>query len=119
MSASTGRHETRALLRAHLAAASGYRHLTRRCPVCYRLLRLAMEPLTAPQAPHPPQDPCTAAGSPPDPETATSAPGRGFGAVPGPSRPPAEGGEAPADPRGDRHGDLHKERQEGESPPAA
>ncbi|GGY03771.1 DUF6274 family protein [Streptomyces minutiscleroticus] len=40
----SGRHETRALLRAHLSAASGgYRHLTRRCPVCHRLLRLAME----------------------------------------------------------------------------
>ncbi|MEC4016473.1 DUF6274 family protein [Streptomyces sp. H27-D2] len=39
----TPRHETRALLRAHLAAASGYRHLTRHCPVCRRLLRLAME----------------------------------------------------------------------------
>lgn len=37
------RHETRALLRAHLAAASGYRHLTRHCPVCHRLLRLAQE----------------------------------------------------------------------------
>ncbi|WP_411081448.1 DUF6274 family protein [Streptomyces sp. cmx-18-6] len=44
MSASTARHETRALLRAHLAAASGYGHLTRHCPVCHRLLRLAMEP---------------------------------------------------------------------------
>ncbi|MEV1047145.1 DUF6274 family protein [Streptomyces sp. NPDC049916] len=44
MSASAARHETRALLRAHLAAASGYRHLTRRCAVCHRLLRLAMEP---------------------------------------------------------------------------
>ncbi|MCR8946968.1 DUF6274 family protein [Streptomyces sp. OUCMDZ-4982] len=43
MSASTARHETRALLRAHLAAASGYGHLTRHCPVCHRLLRLAME----------------------------------------------------------------------------
>ncbi|MFF6998788.1 DUF6274 family protein [Streptomyces sp. NPDC008313] len=42
--ATSERHETRALLRAHLAAASGYRHLTRRCPVCHRLLRLAMEP---------------------------------------------------------------------------
>lgn len=40
----SARHETRALLRAHLAAASGYRHLTRHCPVCHRLLRLAMEP---------------------------------------------------------------------------
>ncbi|MFH9269092.1 DUF6274 family protein [Streptomyces sp. NPDC017546] len=38
------RHETRALLRAHLAAASAYRHLTRHCAVCHRLLRLAMEP---------------------------------------------------------------------------
>ncbi|MER7479023.1 DUF6274 family protein [Streptomyces sp. NPDC126510] len=37
------RHETRALLRAHLSAASSYRHLTRRCPICHRLLRLAME----------------------------------------------------------------------------
>ncbi|MFF0200908.1 DUF6274 family protein [Streptomyces sp. NPDC005017] len=37
------RHETRALLRAHLAAASSYRHLTRHCPVCHRLLRLAMD----------------------------------------------------------------------------
>ncbi|HET6634543.1 MAG TPA: DUF6274 family protein [Streptomyces sp.] len=37
------RHETRALLRAHLAAASRYRHATRHCPVCHRLLRLAME----------------------------------------------------------------------------
>lgn len=36
-------HETRALLRAHLAAASGYRHATRHCPICHRLLRLAME----------------------------------------------------------------------------
>lgn len=43
MAAST-RHETRALLRAHLSAASGYRHLTRHCPICHRLARLAMEP---------------------------------------------------------------------------
>ncbi|MFE7705403.1 DUF6274 family protein [Streptomyces sp. NPDC057486] len=50
MTASTARHETRALLRAHLAAASGYRHLTRHCPVCHQLLRLAMEPLTASQS---------------------------------------------------------------------
>ncbi|MGW6580600.1 DUF6274 family protein [Streptomyces globisporus] len=44
MSASAARHETRALLRAHLAAASSYGHLTRHCAVCHRLLRLAMEP---------------------------------------------------------------------------
>ncbi|WP_217235965.1 DUF6274 family protein [Streptomyces sp. AC555_RSS877] len=37
------RHETRALLRAHLSAASSYRHLTRHCPICHRLLRLAMD----------------------------------------------------------------------------
>ncbi|WP_328537956.1 DUF6274 family protein [Streptomyces sp. NBC_00344] len=41
--AKRARHETRALLRAHLAAAVGYRHLTRHCQVCHRLLRLAME----------------------------------------------------------------------------
>ncbi|MDW4910515.1 DUF6274 family protein [Streptomyces sp. ADMS] len=43
MAASARRHETRALLRAHLSAASGYRHLTRHCPICHRLERLAME----------------------------------------------------------------------------
>lgn len=41
--AASARHETRALLRAHLAAASSYGHLTSRCPACHRLLRLAME----------------------------------------------------------------------------
>ncbi|MFE0641062.1 DUF6274 family protein [Streptomyces sp. NPDC058877] len=41
--ASTARHDTRALLRAHLAAASRYGHLTRHCAVCHRLLRLATE----------------------------------------------------------------------------
>ncbi|CAM5407760.1 MULTISPECIES: DUF6274 family protein [Streptomyces] len=39
----SARHETRALLRAHLAAASSYRHLTRHCPVCHRLQRLALD----------------------------------------------------------------------------
>ncbi|MEU8652781.1 DUF6274 family protein [Streptomyces sp. NPDC048737] len=42
MAASTG-HATRALLRAHLSAASSYRHLTRHCPVCRRLQRLVMD----------------------------------------------------------------------------
>ncbi|MGW0791529.1 DUF6274 family protein [Streptomyces sp. NPDC002911] len=70
MSASTQRHETRALLRAHLAAASGYRHLTRHCPICYRLLRLAMEPLTAPQAPYAPQEAGSGTEPPPTPEAA-------------------------------------------------
>ncbi|MGW8061978.1 DUF6274 family protein [Streptomyces ziwulingensis] len=41
--AASVRHETRALLRAHLAAASSYRHLTRHCPICHRLLRLALD----------------------------------------------------------------------------
>ncbi len=44
------RHETRALLRAHLSAASAYRHVTHRCPVCHRLLRLAMDS-SAPDSP--------------------------------------------------------------------
>ncbi|MEV7568105.1 DUF6274 family protein [Streptomyces tanashiensis] len=48
--ASAARHDTRALLRAHLAAASRYGHLTRHCVVCHRLLRLAME---APEAEEP------------------------------------------------------------------
>jgi hypothetical protein len=47
--AASARHETRALLRAHLAAASSYRHLTRHCPVCHHLLRLAMD--AAPRVP--------------------------------------------------------------------
>ncbi|WP_328318345.1 DUF6274 family protein [Streptomyces sp. NBC_00388] len=45
--AAVARHETRALLRAHLAAAVGHRHLTRHCAVCHRLLKLAMEPPAA------------------------------------------------------------------------
>ncbi|MFD4508383.1 DUF6274 family protein [Streptomyces sp. NPDC058457] len=52
--AASVRHETRALLRAHLAAASSYRHLTRHCPVCHRLLRLAMD--SAPHAVEAPED---------------------------------------------------------------
>lgn len=48
------RHETRALLRAHLAAASSYRHLTRHCPICHHLLRLAMD--SAPRAVAPPEE---------------------------------------------------------------
>ncbi|MFI6857306.1 DUF6274 family protein [Streptomyces sp. NPDC050416] len=48
--AASARHETRALLRAHLAAASSYRHLTRHCPICHHLLRLAMESAQSAQA---------------------------------------------------------------------
>ncbi|MDF6043414.1 DUF6274 family protein [Streptomyces sp. JH14] len=102
MAASTARHETRALLRAHLAAASGYRHLTRHCPICHRLLRLAMEPsddamepsadflqsaggLTAANAPvaaaTEPMEPTTAAG--PSPSSAPPGlPGGASAAVP-------------------------------------
>jgi hypothetical protein len=54
--AASARHETRALLRAHLAAASSYRHRTRHCPVCHQLLRLAMD-----SAPHPTEAPEDAA----------------------------------------------------------
>ncbi|MFC8789723.1 DUF6274 family protein [Streptomyces cinereoruber] len=48
--ASAARHDTRALLRAHLAAASRYGHLTRHCVICHRLLRLAMEAPETPEA---------------------------------------------------------------------
>ncbi|MEV5321949.1 DUF6274 family protein [Streptomyces sp. NPDC052687] len=41
--AASARHATRALLRAHLSAASSYRHVTRHCPVCHQLLRLALQ----------------------------------------------------------------------------
>ncbi|KUM75382.1 DUF6274 family protein [Streptomyces griseorubiginosus] len=53
--AASVRHETRALLRAHLSAASSYRHLTRHCPICHRLLRLAMD--SAPGASELPEEP--------------------------------------------------------------
>jgi hypothetical protein len=46
MAATARRHETRALLRAHLSAASRYPHLTRHCPICHRLQRLALEHCT-------------------------------------------------------------------------
>ncbi|WP_438487257.1 DUF6274 family protein [Streptomyces sp. S186] len=64
------RHETRALLRAHLSAALryGYRHRTRQCPVCHQLLRLAMEPPGArsgPAAPPAAPAPSQAASEPP------------------------------------------------------
>ncbi|CQR63218.1 DUF6274 family protein [Streptomyces leeuwenhoekii] len=52
--AASARHETRALLRAHLSAASSYRHLTRHCPICHRLLRLAMD--SGPQPAGDPQE---------------------------------------------------------------
>ncbi|MFI6409270.1 MULTISPECIES: DUF6274 family protein [unclassified Streptomyces] len=52
--AASVRHETRALLRAHLSAASSYRHVTRHCPICHRLLRLALD---SPPPPEPQDDP--------------------------------------------------------------
>ena len=74
MSASAARHETRALLRAHLAAASGYRHLTRHCPICHRLLRLALEPTTTPWAPDTLLSPSRPPEGPEAPEGGMSAP---------------------------------------------
>jgi hypothetical protein len=53
--AATVRHETRALLRAHLSAASSYGHLTRHCPICHHLLRLAMD--SAPRVVEVPDEP--------------------------------------------------------------
>ncbi|MER5731908.1 DUF6274 family protein [Streptomyces sp. NPDC002138] len=47
------RDELRALLKAHLAASGGRRHLTRHCPVCHRLLRLAREAALGDQGPSP------------------------------------------------------------------
>ncbi|MFH8374661.1 DUF6274 family protein [Streptomyces cyaneofuscatus] len=117
MSASTARHETRALLRAHLAAAYGYGHLTRHCPVCHRLLRLAMEPGddarddgrdgrrdgdrkarepgAASEPPHEPQEPRNGAGGPSDPGSATAP----LEAVPSEAAPPeGDGDERPVAP---------------------
>ncbi|MFI9030342.1 DUF6274 family protein [Streptomyces sp. NPDC053560] len=48
--AAAGKHATGALLRAHLSAAARFRHATLRCPVCRRLLRLALD-----RVPDPPQ----------------------------------------------------------------
>ncbi|MEU8677230.1 DUF6274 family protein [Streptomyces sp. NPDC048560] len=90
MSASTARHETRALLRAHLAAASGYRHLTRHCPICHRLLRLALEPAAAPGASGAFLGPSGPSESPESPES-PEAPDRGAAAADGPPAPPRAG----------------------------
>ncbi|MFE6039688.1 DUF6274 family protein [Streptomyces sp. NPDC056452] len=117
MSAPAARHETRALLRAHLAAASGYRHVTRHCPICHRLLRLAMEPVTAPQAPY--ADP--GHGNAPEPtgtsENAAEAPGRGTGPAPQPPDPAPPDEDAPGGPAGVRRG--NEAGSDGEGPHAA
>ncbi|MFF9315928.1 DUF6274 family protein [Streptomyces sp. NPDC014748] len=69
--AASARHETRALLRAHLAAASSYRHFTYRCPVCHHLLRLALDsaPGTAPDAPEAASQPPAGLTAPEPPES--------------------------------------------------
>ncbi|GAA3819192.1 DUF6274 family protein [Streptomyces phyllanthi] len=78
----SARHETRALLRAHLSAASSYRHLTRHCPICHRLLRLAMEPgqrgEDGPHDTHEPHGPQTADEDASTPESTSEG-------LPGPS----------------------------------
>ncbi|MGW3656450.1 DUF6274 family protein [Streptomyces sp. NPDC005151] len=72
MAAPAARHETHALLRAHLAAASGYRHLTRYCPICHLLLRLAMEPVTASRPVPPPEPPASSGRAPAAVQEATA-----------------------------------------------
>ncbi|MEU0129841.1 DUF6274 family protein [Streptomyces sp. NPDC006289] len=115
MSAPTARHETRALLRAHLAAASGYRHLTRHCPICHRLLRLAMEPLTAPQELPALREPGNSPEARNAPEAAGDGHGRGTEEESGPAGTPTEGGNVRAEPDRDRRAP----RPGGEGPPAA
>ncbi|MCH6161196.1 DUF6274 family protein [Streptomyces marispadix] len=87
------RHETRALLRAHLAAATRYRHVTRNCPVCHRLLRLATEhvPEEAQEPPHGEANEGTAMEAVRGASGAPAAERRGA--------PDAEPGERPAKPR--------------------
>lgn len=91
--ASAARHETRALLRAHLAAASRYGHLTRHCVVCHRLLRLSME-LPEPEGPE---------EGPEGPRDGPQRPGGGSegqeGRADGPAAPAGgSGDESPSDP---------------------
>ncbi|MFF3174370.1 DUF6274 family protein [Streptomyces sp. NPDC057900] len=121
---SAPRHEIRALLRAHLAAATGYRHLTRHCAVCARLLRLAMEPVTASRTAGPAEEPAGPSGPPTGPQ---EGPERATGAAPGdtPPRPrvdapssgaadaPSPGASAPV-----RDDWSSARRAEDESPPA-
>ncbi|MGW0938902.1 DUF6274 family protein [Streptomyces sp. NPDC002666] len=83
----TPRHEIRALLRAHLAAASGYRHLTRHCAVCARLLRLAMEPLTASGATETTSVALTDPGRPESPQAALTSPAPRVPSQAGPTSP--------------------------------
>ncbi|MFJ2743230.1 DUF6274 family protein [Streptomyces sp. NPDC087440] len=74
MAASTEKHETRALLRAHLAAAMSYRHRTGSCPICLRLLRLAIaEQIVEEYGAEPP------AGHPAEPQEQGATPARASG----------------------------------------
>ncbi|WNI34111.1 DUF6274 family protein [Streptomyces sp. ITFR-6] len=121
---SAPRHEIRALLRAHLAAATGYRHLTRHCAVCARLLRLAMEPVTTSPATGPAEEPAGPSGPPTGPQ---EGPTRATAAPPGDAPPPpradapspeavdasSPGASAPV-----RDGRSSARRAEDESPPA-
>lgn len=70
-SAASARHEIRALLRAHLSAATSYRHLTRHCPICHRLERLALE--TAPAAQSGPEGGCEGGCAPSEDESPPNA----------------------------------------------
>ncbi|MEV0785934.1 DUF6274 family protein [Streptomyces sp. NPDC050423] len=92
----TPRHEIHALLRGHLAAATRYRHLTRHCAVCARLLRLATDPLTASQAAEPTEEPPDPSGAPTGPPKAVArAAGAPRGEAPAPSGPgPVHGGRS-------------------------
>ncbi|MGN5632651.1 DUF6274 family protein [Streptomyces sp. AC154] len=123
---SAPRREIRALLRAHLAAATGYRHLTRHCAVCARLLRLAMEPVTALPATGPDEGPTGPSGPPTGPQ---EGPKRATGATPDGAPPPpradapSPGASAPVrDGRSSAHrSSAHRSsarRAEDESPPA-
>ncbi|WP_432248918.1 DUF6274 family protein [Streptomyces sanyensis] len=92
MAASTARrYETRALLRAHLAASSGYRHLTKTCPVCHHLLRLALERAD--------REPGAPAGEPESPAGGLQGPSGGPAEQPPPrervARPAREGRQVP------------------------
>ncbi|MGW1930073.1 DUF6274 family protein [Streptomyces sp. NPDC001919] len=123
--ASAARHETRALLRAHLAAASRYGHLTRHCVVCHRLLRLSMD-LPEPEGPQDgrdaPEGPVGAerpeglaepGESPAEPGEPPTGPGRTAGE-------PEEPGERPArrrGPAGDTGGPVGDGGDEGPADP--
>ncbi|MFD0022835.1 DUF6274 family protein [Streptomyces sp. NPDC058382] len=109
---SAPRREIRALLRAHLAAATGYRHLTRHCAVCARLLRLAMEPVTASPATGPVEESSAPAGPPEAPSGPREADVRAPVARAGGESPPGGAGAV-------HEGRPGARPAEDESPPAA